>query len=145
MNVTLETTSTATTFDWDHIFIPYVTFVLAIRRRQHLCTPHCTASNNFSLATFKLRRECSGSYSGKRNVKAEWLTILLRIWEVSGSNFGSETDYSYREFSWFSSVNPGKFRDCTFKLDNDRFLPDPLQFIILSLDAAQSVLRRKSG
>jgi hypothetical protein len=27
------------------------------------------------------------------NVVVEWLTFLLRIWEVSGSNIGRETDY----------------------------------------------------
>jgi hypothetical protein len=27
------------------------------------------------------------------NVVVEWLTLLLRIWEVSGSNLRPETDY----------------------------------------------------
>jgi hypothetical protein len=27
------------------------------------------------------------------NIVAEWLALLLRIWEVPGSNLGSETSY----------------------------------------------------
>jgi hypothetical protein len=59
------------------------------------------------------------------NVVVEWLTLLLRIREVQGSNLG----YPDWGFSWFSSVPPGKFWDSTLKLGNDRFLPHPFQYI----------------
>jgi hypothetical protein len=39
------------------------------------------------------------------NVVVEWLTLLLRIWEVLGSNLGPETGYPDLGFSWFSSVH----------------------------------------
>jgi hypothetical protein len=29
----------------------------------------------------------------------EWLTLLLRIWEVPGSNLGQETGYPEQEFA----------------------------------------------
>jgi len=32
----------------------------------------------------------------------EWLTLLLRIQEVPGSNLGPETGYTDWGFSWFS-------------------------------------------
>jgi hypothetical protein len=64
------------------------------------------------------------------NVVVEWLTPLLRIREVPGSNPGTETGYPDEGFSWLSSVPPGKFQDSNFKLVHDRFLPHPLQFII---------------
>jgi hypothetical protein len=38
-------------------------------------------------------------------------------------------------FSWFSSVPPGECRDSILKLGNDRFLPNPLQFIIIYLSS----------
>jgi hypothetical protein len=48
------------------------------------------------------------------NVVVEWLTILLRIWEVPGSNL--ETGYPCWGFSWFFSVPTGEFRISTLKL-----------------------------
>jgi hypothetical protein len=33
------------------------------------------------------------------------------IWLVTGSNLEQDTGYSEWSFLWFSSVNPGKFRD----------------------------------
>jgi hypothetical protein len=43
----------------------------------------------------------------KPNVVVEWLTFLLHIKEVPGSNFGPETGYPDWVFSWFSSVPSG--------------------------------------
>jgi hypothetical protein len=64
----------------------------------------------------------------------EWLTLLLHIWEVLGSNV--ETGYPDWGFSWFYSVPPGKFQGSTLKLGHDHSLQLPLQFIIhLSFDA----------
>jgi hypothetical protein len=37
------------------------------------------------------------------SVAAEWLTLLLRIRELSGSNLSPETGYPDWRFSWFSS------------------------------------------
>jgi hypothetical protein len=37
----------------------------------------------------------------------EWLSLLIRIKEVSDSNFGLETGYPYWILSWFFSVSPG--------------------------------------
>jgi hypothetical protein len=45
------------------------------------------------------------------NVVVEWLTLLLGIQEVPGSNLGPETGYPYWGFSWLFSVCPGKSRD----------------------------------
>jgi hypothetical protein len=41
----------------------------------------------------------------------EWLTLLLRIREVPGSNLDPETGYPDLGFSCFFSVSPGKCRD----------------------------------
>jgi hypothetical protein len=41
----------------------------------------------------------------------EWLTLLLCIRDISGSNLGVETGYLDLRFSLFSSVTPGKYRD----------------------------------
>jgi hypothetical protein len=43
----------------------------------------------------------------------EWLTFLLHILEVPGSNLSQETGYPDWGFSWFSSVLPGNCRDST--------------------------------
>jgi hypothetical protein len=59
------------------------------------------------------------------NFVVEWLTLLLRIREVPGSNLGSETGYTDWGFSWFSSVLPSECRDSALKLGYDRFLPRP--------------------
>jgi hypothetical protein len=40
------------------------------------------------------------------NVVIEWLTLLLRILEVSDSNLNPETGYSDWHVSWFSLVPP---------------------------------------
>jgi hypothetical protein len=47
------------------------------------------------------------------NVVIEWLTLLLRIREVTGSHLGQETRYPDWGFVWFSSVCPRKFRVST--------------------------------
>jgi hypothetical protein len=64
------------------------------------------------------------------NVAVERLTLLLRIREVPGSNTGTGDRKSSLSFSCFFSVPPVKFRESTLKLGHDRFLPNPLQFII---------------
>jgi hypothetical protein len=56
-------------------------------------------------------------------VMVEWLTLLLYIREVPGSNFSLETGYPHWGFSWFPSVPPGECQDCTLKLGHDYFLP----------------------
>jgi hypothetical protein len=66
----------------------------------------------------------------KPNVVAEWLTLLLRIREVSDLNLGPETGYLDWGFSWFSSVRPHKCRYSTSKLGHCRFHPHPFQFVI---------------
>jgi hypothetical protein len=45
------------------------------------------------------------------NVVVEWLTLLVRIRDVSGSNLRPEPGYVDCGFSWLSSVPPGKCRD----------------------------------
>jgi hypothetical protein len=47
------------------------------------------------------------------DVMVDWLTLLLRIREVPGSNVGLETGCPARGFSWFFSVSPNKCRDIT--------------------------------
>jgi hypothetical protein len=66
---------------------------------------------------------------GAPDVVLEWLTLLLRFWEVLSSNLGPETGYpDCFFFHGFSS--PSRCRDNTLKLGHDRFLPNPFQFII---------------
>jgi hypothetical protein len=38
----------------------------------------------------------------KSNVVVEWLTLLLRVCEVPGSNLGSKTGYSWQDFHGFT-------------------------------------------
>jgi hypothetical protein len=83
-------------------------------------------------------RSASVGCSFPSNVVVEWLTLLLRIREVQGSNLVPETVYHDR-VSWLSSVPPGKFQEFSLKLGYDRFLPNPFQFII-HLSAFQSTL-----
>jgi hypothetical protein len=61
---------------------------------------------------------------------AEWLTFLLCIPEVPGSDVGSEIGYPDLGFSWFSSDPPGKCWYSALKLGHERLLPRPFQFII---------------
>jgi hypothetical protein len=69
-------------------------------------------------------------YSIIPNGVVEWLTFVLRIWEVPGSNLVLDSTYPYWGFSWVSSVLPCECSDNTLKLDNVRLLPNPVQFII---------------
>jgi hypothetical protein len=50
--------------------------------------------------------------------------LLTYILGVPGLNVCQDTSYTYREFSRYSSVPPGKFRD--LQIGHDRFLPHPL-------------------
>jgi hypothetical protein len=64
-----------------------------------------------------------------RNLVVEWLTLLLRIRELPGSNLGPETSIPDWGVSWLSSVPPGEYR----KYLNIRPRPPaskPLQVII---------------
>jgi hypothetical protein len=47
------------------------------------------------------------------NVMIEWLTLLLCIQEIPGSNLGLESGYPDCGFSWLSSVPPGECQDST--------------------------------
>jgi hypothetical protein len=64
------------------------------------------------------------------NIMVEWLTLLLHLQEVPGSNLGLETSYPDWGFSWISSVPPGKCQDSTLKLGHDHFFPNLFRFII---------------
>jgi hypothetical protein len=64
------------------------------------------------------------------NVVVEWLTLLLRIREISASNIGPVNDYPDWGFSWFCSVYPGDRQSFTLKLGHDLLLSYPFQFII---------------
>jgi hypothetical protein len=67
----------------------------------------------------------------KPNVVVEWLTLLLRIWEGSHSNLGTETDYLDWVFSLFSSLPPARQMPEEYLiLGHGRFLQLPSQFII---------------
>jgi hypothetical protein len=48
----------------------------------------------------------SNLFSYTPNALVEWLTPLLRIREVLGSNLGPEAGYTNLSFSWLSSVPP---------------------------------------
>jgi hypothetical protein len=47
------------------------------------------------------------------NVVIEWLTLLLSIREIPGSNIGQDTGYLDQGLLWFSSVPPVKRQDRT--------------------------------
>jgi hypothetical protein len=64
-------------------------------------------------------------YGEGPNFAVEWLTFLLRIREVPGSNLGPETGYP-----WFFTVPPGNFRYSALKLNHYHFLPSPFHFMI---------------
>jgi hypothetical protein len=64
------------------------------------------------------------------NVVVNWLTLLLPIQKLQGSNLGPETSYPDWGFSWYSSVPSGEFRDSTLKLGHDHFLQNPFHFVI---------------
>jgi hypothetical protein len=66
------------------------------------------------------------------DVVVEWLTLLLHIWKVLGSNLcpGDCLDGS---FSWFSSVSAGECQGNTLKLGRDCFLPNRSKFVIIHL------------
>jgi hypothetical protein len=52
--------------------------------------------------------------SREYRVNTAWIPLVLHIQDVWGSNLGTETGYSDRNFvMWFSSVPPGKGRDST--------------------------------
>jgi hypothetical protein len=55
------------------------------------------------------------------NVVVEWLTLLLRIREVPGSNLSPETAYPESGSWWFSSDPPGKYEDSALKLGHNTF------------------------
>jgi hypothetical protein len=64
------------------------------------------------------------------NFVVKWLTFLLHIWEVLGSNLGPETSYPDWTFSYFFSVFPGKCQDRPLILEHGCYLPNLFQFII---------------
>jgi hypothetical protein len=64
------------------------------------------------------------------NVVVKWLALMLCIRVIPGSDLSLETGYHHWDFSWFSSVTPGKCRDCPLKLGQDCFLPNSFPFII---------------
>jgi hypothetical protein len=73
------------------------------------------------------------------SVMDEWLTLLLIcIREVLVQISAPKTGYHDRGFSWYTSVPPGECRDSSFKLGHNRFLTNPLQFIIIHLSSYHS-------
>jgi hypothetical protein len=58
----------------------------------------------------------------------EWLAFLLRIREITGSNFSSESGYFDGGFSCFSQCLQSN-AVIYIKLGHDRFLSNPFQFI----------------
>jgi hypothetical protein len=63
-------------------------------------------------------------------VVVEWLTLLLCIRDVPGSNLESETGYPDQgSFVVFLSSSK-RIPDSPVKLGHDRFLPNPFQFIV---------------
>jgi hypothetical protein len=75
----------------------------------------------------------------------EWLTLLLRIWEVSGSNLGPETEYSERSFVVFPSPldNAGIVPQTRPRLIPSTSFPIHHSLAKLSFDDIQSELLRK--
>jgi hypothetical protein len=65
------------------------------------------------------------------SIMIEWLSHLLRIWNVLGSILSPETGYPDWYFVWFSSVPPGERWDCTFKLCHDLLLSNLSPFHLM--------------
>jgi hypothetical protein len=87
-----------------------------------------------SVPTVYMKISCYWLYKGDSspwtpNVVVEWLTLLLRIREVPGSNFGPLTGYPGLYFSWFLSAPLGECRVSASKLGYGRFLPNYFHFI----------------
>jgi hypothetical protein len=98
---------------------------------------------SFISVNFIIHRQLSWRNIILPKYSVEWLTLLIRIREVTGSNLGPEIDYPDRFFV-ISSVPPGKCRDSALKFGHDRFLYHILSysFIILSFDADSLRKRR---
>jgi hypothetical protein len=71
---------------------------------------------------------CTGPQVLLLNFVIQWLTLPLRILELTGSNLGQETGYPDWDLLWFPSVPPGKSRDGNF--GHDRFLLYSFFFIV---------------
>jgi len=55
--------------------------------------------------------------------RGRFVSILLCVREVPGSNIGQKTCHSHSDFSWLTSVPPDKCRDDTFnKVTTDQLL-----------------------
>jgi hypothetical protein len=111
------------------------TFINTFHHRNELCRLEtCSTSHVCLWSVTYLVNPLLSSFdsllSKPSNVVVERLTFLLRIQEVRGSSLGSGTGYPDWNFSWLFSVPPGESRDIILKLGHDRFLPNPLNFII---------------
>jgi hypothetical protein len=62
----------------------------------------------------------------------EWLTLLLHIREILGSNLGLESGYSDRFFV-VSSVPPGECQGSSLKLGHNRFLSNLFHQFFISV------------
>jgi hypothetical protein len=58
-----------------------------------------------------------------------WVTLLIRIREVLGSNLGRDTYYPVLSTLWFYSVTPRKCQDRT-SIGHGHFLVNPFQLIV---------------
>jgi hypothetical protein len=119
---------------WRYIILSLKWLILAFARK-------CHRRKSFAITVWsvigKVRRgrdatseKARGNNSLTPNVAAEWITLLLCIRDVLGSNLDPETGYHDWGISCFSSVSPGKCRDSTLKLGCNRFLPHSFQFTI---------------
>jgi hypothetical protein len=97
----------------------------------HSLVERCLIPSQVFMCNIRGFQSCAENFhKDLLNIVVEWLTLLLCIQEVLGSNLGPETGYPDCGFSWFSSVLTGKLWDSTLKLGHDPFLPHPFQFII---------------
>jgi hypothetical protein len=75
------------------------------------------------------REANSASYVVISNIESKALELLLRIWEVPGSNLGPDRAILtevFRGILYFSRQIAGEY----VKVFYNRFLPHPFQFII---------------
>jgi hypothetical protein len=71
----------------------------AIRKqRDHLGDPGVDGK---ILEQATMKRIWTGFSRLRPNVMVEWLTLLLHIWEVTGSNLDPETSYTHQDFRGF--------------------------------------------
>jgi hypothetical protein len=65
------------------------------------------------------------------NVVVDWLTLVIRTWEVRGPHLILQMGYRHWGLLWLFSVRPGVCRDSTSKQGHNHFFLNPFQFTFI--------------